>query len=89
MPSKAATPPASFPATPPPPVWGGIGKTQLAAAFAHHYGQYFLGGVYWLSFADPAAISAEVAQCAAWMSDLPPGVTHLPLPDQLQMVRRS
>ncbi|MEZ4730194.1 MAG: ATP-binding protein [Caldilineaceae bacterium] len=68
---------------------GGIGKTQLAAAFAHHYGPYFLGGVYWLSFADPAAIASEVAQCAAWMSDLPPGVTHLPLPDQIQIVRRA
>lgn len=68
---------------------GGIGKTQLAAAFAHHYGAYFLGGVYWLSFADPAAIASEVAQCAAWMSDLPLGVTHLPLPDQIQMVRRA
>ena len=33
--------------------------------------------VYWLSFANPAAVSAEVAQCAAWMSDLPVGVTHL------------
>ncbi|MFZ4659562.1 MAG: tetratricopeptide repeat protein [Caldilineaceae bacterium] len=68
---------------------GGIGKTQLAAAFAHHYGHYFLGGVYWLSFADPAAVSAEVAQFAAWMSDLPVGVTHLPFPDQIKLVRRA
>lgn len=42
---------------------GGIGKSQLAAAFAHRYGPYFAGGVYWLSFADPAAIPAEIAAC--------------------------
>lgn len=66
---------------------GGIGKTQLASAFVHCYGQYFLGGVFWLSFADPSAVPSEIAQCAGWMSDLPAAVTHLPLPDQVQRVR--
>jgi tetratricopeptide (TPR) repeat protein len=42
---------------------GGIGKTQLACEFVHRYGQYFAGGVFWLSFADPAAVSAEIAAC--------------------------
>jgi tetratricopeptide (TPR) repeat protein len=42
---------------------GGIGKTQLAVEFVHRYGQYFAGGVFWLSFADPKAIPAEVAAC--------------------------
>jgi tetratricopeptide (TPR) repeat protein len=42
---------------------GGIGKTQLAAAFVHCYGQFFKGGVFWLSFADPASVPAEVALC--------------------------
>jgi len=28
---------------------GGIGKSNLAMEFAHRYGQYFLGGVYWLN----------------------------------------
>lgn len=42
---------------------GGIGKTQLACEFVHRYGQFFTGGVLWLSFADPAAIPAEVAAC--------------------------
>jgi len=42
---------------------GGIGKSQLAAEFAHRYGQFFQGGVFWLSFADPAAIASEIARC--------------------------
>ena len=43
---------------------GGIGKTQLASEFAHRYGQYFAGGVYWLNFSDPQAVPAEVAACS-------------------------
>ena len=42
---------------------GGIGKTQLASEFVHRYGQYFQGGVFWLGFADPAAVPAEIATC--------------------------
>ncbi len=42
---------------------GGIGKTQLASEFAHRYGQYFAGGVYWLSFASPELVPNEVAAC--------------------------
>ncbi|HEX6290206.1 MAG TPA: FxSxx-COOH system tetratricopeptide repeat protein [Herpetosiphonaceae bacterium] len=42
---------------------GGIGKTQLACEFVHRYGPFFAGGVFWLSFADPAAVPAEVAAC--------------------------
>src|SRR5262249_47945959 len=42
---------------------GGIGKTQLASEFAHRYGRYFAGGVFWMSFADPAAVPIEVAAC--------------------------
>ena len=38
---------------------GGIGKTQLASEFVHRYGQYFAGGVFWLSFADPAGRPGE------------------------------
>src|SRR5690606_31757991 len=40
---------------------GGIGKTQLAVEFAHRYGQYFAGGVYWLNCDNPANIPAEIA----------------------------
>ena len=40
---------------------GGVGKTQLAAEFAHRYGQFFAGGVFWISFANPDAISTAIA----------------------------
>jgi len=43
---------------------GGIGKTQLAVEFAHRYGRFFAGGVFWLSFADAAGVQAEVLACA-------------------------
>jgi tetratricopeptide (TPR) repeat protein len=42
---------------------GGVGKTQLAAEFVHRYGPFFTGGVFWLNFADPAAVPTEVAAC--------------------------
>jgi isoamylase len=42
---------------------GGIGKTQLASEFVHRYGQYFTGGVFWLSFANASLVSIEVAAC--------------------------
>ncbi|NIO76338.1 MAG: tetratricopeptide repeat protein, partial [Armatimonadetes bacterium] len=66
---------------------GGIGKTQLAAEFVHRYGQYFAGGVFWLSFADPAAIPAEVAACGGLGGlDLRPDFPTLDLPTQVQLV---
>ena len=42
---------------------GGVGKTQLANEFAHRYGRFFAGGVYWLNLSDPASIPEEVAAC--------------------------
>jgi hypothetical protein len=42
---------------------GGIGKAHLAREFVYRYGQFFLGGVFWLSFRDPNAVPAEVAAC--------------------------
>ena len=66
---------------------GGIGKTQLASEFAHRYGAYFLGGVFWLSFADGGAIPGEVARCggAAGLC-LGEDFDQLPLERQLEMV---
>ncbi len=59
---------------------GGVGKTQLAVEFVHRYGQYFAGGVHWVSFADPAAIPSEIVACGL------PGQGGLSLEQQLQLV---
>ena len=50
---------------------GGIGKTQLAAEFAHRYGQFFYGGVFWLDFSDPIAIQTEIAACSGLDEKIP------------------
>lgn len=68
---------------------GGIGKTNLATEFVHRYGQFFAGGVYWLSFADPAAIPTEVAACgAAGLIEHPSWGTLRP-DDQVALVRAA
>jgi tetratricopeptide (TPR) repeat protein len=66
---------------------GGVGKTQLACEFAHRFGRFFEGGVFWLSCADPQAVAAEVAAC----SDIEglsarPHFRTLPLAEQVQLV---
>ncbi|MCA9875443.1 MAG: hypothetical protein KC441_17350, partial [Anaerolineales bacterium] len=69
---------------------GGIGKTQLAVEFAHRYGRYFPGGVFWLSFAQAETIASEIAACGGPDGlDLAPGYTDLPLDDQVKMVQRA
>ncbi|HEY0737779.1 MAG TPA: FxSxx-COOH system tetratricopeptide repeat protein [Herpetosiphonaceae bacterium] len=66
---------------------GGIGKTQLACEFVHRYGQFFAGGIFWLSFADPAAVPAEVAACGgADGMNLRPEFGILPLDEQVKLV---
>lgn len=42
---------------------GGLGKTQLAVEFAHRYGDYFPGGVFWMSFARADDVKNHIAQC--------------------------
>ena len=55
--------------------YGGIGKTQLAVEFAHRYGAFFQGGVFFVGFADPDAIDSEVAAWATTKEgELPGGV---------------
>jgi hypothetical protein len=69
---------------------GGIGKTQLASEFVHRYGQFFAGGVCWLSFADPAAVPAEVASCGGpGALALRPDFHTLLLEDQIRLVQSA
>ena len=65
---------------------GGIGKTQLAVAFVHHYGSFFAGGVQWLSFANPDAIPAEIAACGAALPDGRADFAKLDLETQVRLV---
>ncbi|KAB8140797.1 tetratricopeptide repeat protein [Chloroflexia bacterium SDU3-3] len=65
---------------------GGMGKTQLASEFAHRYGTFFLGGVFWLSLADAGGIEAEIAACGGTMQL--PAWEALSFADQVQRVRQ-
>lgn len=68
----------------------GMGKTQLAAEFAHRYGQRFPGGVFWISFADPGAVAAGVAACGgAGHLRLHPDFEALPLDRQVRLVQAA
>jgi tetratricopeptide (TPR) repeat protein len=69
---------------------GGIGKTQLAVEFAHRYGRYFAGGVFWLNFGDPQSIPSDVALCgAAPYLHLSPQYGDLSLEQQIGLVRAA
>jgi tetratricopeptide (TPR) repeat protein len=66
---------------------GGVGKTQLACEFAHRFGRFFAGGVFWLSCADPQVIAAEVAACGEIEGlSTPAHFRQLPLTEQVQLV---
>lgn len=66
---------------------GGVGKSQLASEYAHRYGQYYAGGVIWVSLADPNTIASEVAACGgAGAMDLRPDFAALPPADQVGLV---
>ncbi|MCI0396872.1 MAG: FxSxx-COOH system tetratricopeptide repeat protein [Chloroflexi bacterium] len=64
---------------------GGVGKSQLASEFVYRYGRHFAGGVFWLSFADPASVPAEVAACGQAMG-LWPEFGRLDLAEQVARV---
>jgi|GEM_PF-4928435 len=69
---------------------GGMGKTQLASEFVHRYGQFFAGGVFWLSFADPKAIPVEIAACGgAGALELQPNFGERPLEEQVRLVQAA
>jgi tetratricopeptide (TPR) repeat protein len=66
---------------------GGVGKTQLATELVHRYGPFFTGGVFWLSFADSAAVPMEVAGCGlAGGLGLRPDFAGLDLQERLALV---
>jgi tetratricopeptide (TPR) repeat protein len=67
---------------------GGMGKSSLANAFAHRYGQYFPGGVFWLSFADRTAVDIEIAACGRLLA-LRPDYDDLDLREQVSLTRRA
>ena len=68
----------------------GVGKTAVASEFVHRYGPYFAGGVFWLSFSDPANIPTEIAQCGgAGHLQLRPDFHDLPLAEQVAAVQRA
>ena len=67
---------------------GGVGKTQLATEFVYRFGRFFAGGVYWVSFADEGAISAEIAACGQMMA-LHPQYGELPLAQQTELAQRE
>lgn len=65
----------------------GMGKTQLASEFVHRYGQFFLGGVFWLSFADASSIQSQIVECYNPVGlDMQLNFGSLPLNDQLRLV---
>jgi tetratricopeptide (TPR) repeat protein len=69
---------------------GGIGKSQLAVEFAHRYGRYFAGGVFWLSFAQADSVPGEVARCGgAGAMELGADFDQRPLPEQVQKVQSA
>jgi hypothetical protein len=65
---------------------GGVGKTQLAIEFAHRYGQYFTGGVFWVTMEPADNIPIEVAACGAGgLVDWRPDYADLKLAEQLAL----
>lgn len=69
---------------------GGIGKTQLASEFVHRYGQFFDGGVFWLSFAEAKSIPAEIAACGgAGAMELRSDFGSRPLNEQVRLVQAA
>ncbi|HEY7199567.1 MAG TPA: tetratricopeptide repeat protein [Candidatus Dormibacteraeota bacterium] len=68
----------------------GIGKTQLAVEFAHRYGSYFAGGVFWVGFGIPENVSMQVAACGgSGGMELRADFAELALDDQLHLVLRA
>jgi tetratricopeptide (TPR) repeat protein len=66
---------------------GGVGKTQLVLEWVHRYGQFFMGGVFWLDFSD--SNTAHLSIAAAGTAYRWPGYEGLDLEEQVEMVCRQ
>ena len=66
---------------------GGIGKSQLANEFAHRYGGYFPGGVFWIPLGDGEQVASAIAGHGGPAGlDLRPDFGALPLDAQVALV---
>lgn len=69
---------------------GGIGKTQLVCEFVHRYGQYFPGGVFWLSFENGESVAGQIAACGdSGGMALRPDFYTLPQTEQVRHVQAA
>lgn len=66
---------------------GGIGKSQLAVEFAHRYGHFFTGGVFWINFMDPTTIPEQIG--AFHHLNLEADLDQLSLPKKVALLRRA
>lgn len=66
---------------------GGVGKTQLAAEFAHRYGQFFSGGVFWLNMQRASSALIAIVEAGRSMGLFPdPNASSTALEGQARQV---
>ncbi|MEM7133165.1 MAG: FxSxx-COOH system tetratricopeptide repeat protein [Chloroflexota bacterium] len=69
---------------------GGMGKTQLACEFVHRYGQFFPGGVFWLSFDKAESVAANITMCGgADHLDLSPDFGERSPAEKVRLVQKA
>lgn len=71
---------------------GGMGKTQLVSEFVHHYGRFFIGGVFWLDFEFSERVEEQIAACGLspqLAPYLPSQFTSLSTENQARLVRAA
>ena len=67
---------------------GGMGKSQLAVEYAHRFGRFY-HSVYWLNFAEPDSIPAEIAACGLKMAARPDDFARYPLAVQVSQTHNE
>ena len=69
---------------------GGLGKTQLVIEFAHRYGRYFPGGIFWFNFEQPDTIATQFASCGGLdRMSLRPDFNEFSLAEQVKIVQTA